>query len=220
MPRWVLRVLHAFGWLFLVVGFLGFLGHALEPDQAGTPELGRYGGWILDAMGVLLGVGALVLRKRLLASDDRLATTLDAAGDESPDLAIPEEHAGVAVTGPVPPSAAGGRDLSLASWVNRQANRLISRSDWGKYRPPARAALAFVCWLVGAVTVVGMGVLLDVPAAAWVVFSVAWSGWLALLLAGFALNSRCLLGAAIWTGLALPLIVLLVVVPLGVAFSE
>jgi len=39
----------------------------LDPDQAGTPELGAYGGWILDGMSLLLGSGALILRKRLLA---------------------------------------------------------------------------------------------------------------------------------------------------------
>lgn len=70
MPQWLPRLLQVLGWLFLVVGALGFLGHVLYPNQAGTPELGKYGGWILDAMSVLLGAGALVLRKRLLANSD------------------------------------------------------------------------------------------------------------------------------------------------------
>jgi hypothetical protein len=66
-PRWFLRLLHIAGWFFIVLGGLSFVGHVLVPDQAGTPELGAYGGWILDGMSLLLGSGALILRKRLLA---------------------------------------------------------------------------------------------------------------------------------------------------------
>jgi hypothetical protein len=65
-----------------------------------------------------------------------------------------------------------------------------------------------------------MGLVLAVPLAAWTVFTVAWSGWTALLLGGLALGSRRLLGLSLWVGMALPLILLFVVVPLGVAFSE
>jgi hypothetical protein len=65
-PRWFLRLLHIAGWIFIVLGGLSFVGHVLVPDQAGTPELGAYGGWILDGMSLLLGSGALILRKRLL----------------------------------------------------------------------------------------------------------------------------------------------------------
>lgn len=72
VPRWFPRLLHVLGWLFLVVGALSFVGHVLVPDTAGTPELGAYGGWILDAMSLLFGAGALVLRKRLLARSDAL----------------------------------------------------------------------------------------------------------------------------------------------------
>jgi hypothetical protein len=66
-PRWFLRLLHIAGWFFVFLGALSFVGHVLVPDQAGTPELGAYGGWILDGMSMLLGSGALILRKRLLA---------------------------------------------------------------------------------------------------------------------------------------------------------
>jgi hypothetical protein len=66
-PRWFLRLLQLAGWFFVFVGALSFVGHVLDPDQAGTPELGAYGGWILDGMSLLLGSGALILRKRLLA---------------------------------------------------------------------------------------------------------------------------------------------------------
>jgi hypothetical protein len=66
-PRWFLRLLHIAGWFFVFLGALSFVGHVLVPDQAGTPELGAYGGWILDGMSLLLGSGALILRKRLLA---------------------------------------------------------------------------------------------------------------------------------------------------------
>jgi hypothetical protein len=65
-PRWFLRLLHIAGWFFVSLDALSFVGHVLFPDQAGTPELGAYGGWILDGMSLLLGSGALVLRKRLL----------------------------------------------------------------------------------------------------------------------------------------------------------
>jgi hypothetical protein len=68
----VQRSLGVVGWLFLALGVLGFLGHAIRPEEAGTPELGRYGGWILDAMSVVLGAGALVLRRRLLAAAQRV----------------------------------------------------------------------------------------------------------------------------------------------------
>jgi hypothetical protein len=66
-PRWFLRLLHTAGWFFLFLGALSFVGNVLVPEQAGTPELGAYGGWILDGMSLLLGSGALILRKRLLA---------------------------------------------------------------------------------------------------------------------------------------------------------
>lgn len=66
-PKWFLRLLHIAGWFFVFLGALGFVGHVLNPDQAGTPELGAYGGWILDGMSLLFGSGALILRKRLLA---------------------------------------------------------------------------------------------------------------------------------------------------------
>jgi hypothetical protein len=55
----VLASAQSVGWSFLVVGALSFAGHVLVPDTAGTPELGAYGGWILDAMSLLLGAGAL-----------------------------------------------------------------------------------------------------------------------------------------------------------------
>lgn len=64
-----LRLLHITGWSFVIIGALSFVGHVLVPDQAGTPELGAYGGWILDWVSLLLGTGALILRKRLLARD-------------------------------------------------------------------------------------------------------------------------------------------------------
>lgn len=65
-PRWFMRLLHRAGWFFVFLGALSFVGHVLVPDQAGTPELGAYGGWILDGMSLLLGSGELILRKRLL----------------------------------------------------------------------------------------------------------------------------------------------------------
>lgn len=70
MPRWFPRLLHVLGWAFLVIGGLGVVGYIAYPEQAGTPELGKYGGWILDALGILMGAGALVLRKRLLAGNN------------------------------------------------------------------------------------------------------------------------------------------------------
>ena len=45
-PRWFLRLLHIAGWFFLFLGALSFVGDVLVPEQAGTPELGAYGGWI------------------------------------------------------------------------------------------------------------------------------------------------------------------------------
>jgi hypothetical protein len=71
MPRWLSsRLLRVAGWFFLVIGGIGFVGHVLRPDTAGTLELGAYGGWILDVMSLALGFGALFIRKRLLADAD------------------------------------------------------------------------------------------------------------------------------------------------------
>ncbi|MEX0755337.1 MAG: hypothetical protein WD556_09535 [Actinomycetota bacterium] len=66
MTAWLPRLLLAVGVFFLVVGVGAFVGHVLEPSEAGTPELGRFGGWILDAMSFGVGFGALWLRRRLL----------------------------------------------------------------------------------------------------------------------------------------------------------
>lgn len=204
MPRWVLRGLHLLGWLFLAVGVTGFIGHVLEPEQAGTPELGDYGGWILDGTSILLGVGALLLRRWLVAhaAPSRL------------------ESEKAATFGAGSPPDAETRGTSLAAWVRRTADRLFARSDWGRYRPPTRVVVALACWLTAPVTLVGMGLVLNVPAAAWIIFTVAWSLWLAMLLVAYSRNSRGLLRVAIWAGIALPILVLLLVVPLGVALSD
>ena len=68
MPRRLPRILLFLGWFFLVSGAITLFGHALRPATADVPGLGKYGGWILDAMSIGLGVGALSVRKRLRAS--------------------------------------------------------------------------------------------------------------------------------------------------------
>lgn len=71
MPRWLSpRLLRVSGWFFLVIGGIGFVGHVLRPDTAGTLELGKYGGWFLDLMSLALGFDVLVIRRRLLAKGD------------------------------------------------------------------------------------------------------------------------------------------------------
>jgi hypothetical protein len=65
MPRWLPRLLGVLGWFLLVVGAVALFGHVLRPHTARTPELGRYGGWINDAMALGWGVGLLVLRRKL-----------------------------------------------------------------------------------------------------------------------------------------------------------
>jgi hypothetical protein len=69
LKRWrrAPRVLLVLGWLLIVAGGLVLLGHVVRPSTASDPVLGKYGGWILDAMSLTFGIGALLLRKRLLA---------------------------------------------------------------------------------------------------------------------------------------------------------
>jgi hypothetical protein len=68
LTRWrrAPRVLLVLGWLLLVVGGVALLGHVVRPTTASDPVLGKFGGWILDAMSLTFGVGTLLLRKRLL----------------------------------------------------------------------------------------------------------------------------------------------------------
>jgi hypothetical protein len=66
MQRWLARLLLLVGWIFLFVGAVALLGHILRPGEASTPELGRYGGWILDGLTISAGVAVLFIRRWLL----------------------------------------------------------------------------------------------------------------------------------------------------------
>jgi hypothetical protein len=59
------RLLLVLGWFFLFLAAIGLVGHTLRPDTADTPEFGKYGGWILDVMSLVVGVAALAVRNRL-----------------------------------------------------------------------------------------------------------------------------------------------------------
>jgi hypothetical protein len=56
---WVPRLLLVIGWFYAVIGAISLAGHVMHPADAGTPELGTYGGWILD--GLSLATAAAVL---------------------------------------------------------------------------------------------------------------------------------------------------------------
>ena len=61
--------------------------------------------------------------------------------------------------------------MSVASWVDVQAGRLVARSNWDRYTPRVRVAWAVVCWLVGlTVTLVVLAVL-----KADMLFIVVWT---------------------------------------------
>ena len=90
--------------------------------------------------------------------------------------------------------------MSVASWVDVQAGRLVARSNWDRYTPRVRVAWAVVCWLVGLTVTLVVLAVLKADMLFIVVWTVAVQSWLALMLAANVRKSRGLMKAAVWAG--------------------
>src|SRR5262249_22387508 len=105
------------------------------------------------------------------------------------------------------------RRMSLASWVNGQADRMLERSTWGQSPMGVRVLAALGCWLGGLAAAVLALVLLKAPRTVGITLTVTIELWFGVMLAAYATGSRPLIRVAIW---GLPIIVL---VPIGLAFA-
>jgi hypothetical protein len=54
------------GWFYLIIGGISLAGHVMNPAHAGTPELGRYGGWILDGLSLVTAAAVLLFRRWMI----------------------------------------------------------------------------------------------------------------------------------------------------------
>jgi hypothetical protein len=111
------------------------------------------------------------------------------------------------------------RRVSLASWVDVQAGRLVARSNWDRYRPRVRIAWAVVCWLVGLTATVAVLAILNADVLVSVVWTVAFQSWVAIMLAAYVRKSEDLMKATIWVGLGLVFLPILLV-PVSIAVGE
>jgi hypothetical protein len=103
--------------------------------------------------------------------------------------------------------------MSVASWVNGQADRMLERSTWGQSPMGVRVLAALGCWLGGLAAAVLTLVLLNAPRTVGITLTVTIELWFGVMLAGYATGSRSLMRVAIW---GIPIVVL---VPIGLAFA-
>jgi hypothetical protein len=109
--------------------------------------------------------------------------------------------------------------MSVASWVDVQAGRLVARSNWDRYTPRVRIAWAVVFWLEGLTATLIVLAILNAD----VLFSVGWTvavqSGLAIMLAANVRRSKGLMKATIWVGLGLVFLPILLV-PVSIAVGE
>jgi hypothetical protein len=125
----------------------------------------------------------------------------------------PGDSSGTFIPSPYP------RRVSLASWVDVQAGRLVARSNWDRYTPRVRIAWAVVIWLEGLTATLIVLAILDADLLFSVVWTVAVQSWLAIMLAASVRKSKVLVKATIWVGLGLVLLPILLV-PVSIAAGE
>ena len=109
--------------------------------------------------------------------------------------------------------------MSVASWVDVQAGRLVARSSWDRYTPRVRIAWAAVCWLLGLTATLVVAAVMDVDLLVTVVLTVGWQSWLAIMLAANVRKSRSLMRATIWFGFGLAFLPILLA-PISIALGD
>jgi hypothetical protein len=109
--------------------------------------------------------------------------------------------------------------MSLASWVDVQAGRLVARSNWDRYTRRVRIAWAVVIWLEGLAATLIVLAILNADVLFSVVWTVAVQSWLAIMMAANVRKSKSLVKATIWVGLGLVFLPILLV-PVSIALSE
>jgi hypothetical protein len=109
--------------------------------------------------------------------------------------------------------------MSVASWVDVQAGRLVARADWDRYTPRFRIGWAVVCWLVGLTATLIVLAILNADVLFSVVWAVAVQSWLAIMLAANVRKSKGLVKATICVGLGLVFLPILPV-PVSIAVGE
>jgi hypothetical protein len=111
------------------------------------------------------------------------------------------------------------RRVSVASWVDVQAGRLVARSNWDRYTPRVRIAWAVVFWLEGLTATLIVLAILNANVLFSVVWTVAVQSWLAMMLAANARESKGLVKATIWVGIGLVFLPILLV-PVSIAVGQ
>ena len=159
------------------------------------------------------GAGCTALEYSNVIDFERLpqtATDPGPAPTTANDLGARSSHRGAERDG-----MEGGysRRMSLASWVNGQADRMLERSTWEHSPMGVRVLAALGCWLGGLAAAVLTLMLLKAPRTVGITLTVTIELWFGVMLAAYATGSRSLMRVAIW---GIPIVVL---VPIGLAFA-
>ena len=109
--------------------------------------------------------------------------------------------------------------MSVASWVDVQADRLVARSNWDRYTPRVRIAWAVVCWLLGLTATLIVLTVQNADVLFTVVWTVAIQSWLAIMLTANVRKSRGLMKATIWVGFGVVFLPILLA-PISIALGE
>ena len=131
-----------------------------------------------------------VLSKLLQGRHDACSVHASPSFDRPSNVDLPADDgdaghfSGTYIPSPYP------RRVSVASWVDVQAGRLVARSNWDRYTPRVRIAWAVVCWLVGLTVNVIVLAVRNADVLYIVVWTVAIQSWLALMLAAYESAER------------------------------